>query len=96
MVGFVYILTNANKTVLYTGVTNDIRARLQQHRSGTGSQFVKKYQAYYLVYLETYPTVPEAITREKAIKGMKREKKNALITAQNPEWCDRAGELMDI
>lgn len=67
---FVYILTNKNKTVLYTGVTNNLALRLQQHENGDNKfSFTKKYSCYFLLYFERYQFIEHAIEREKEIKG---------------------------
>ena len=82
---FVYILTNKNKTVVYTGVTNDLEVRLRQHKENKFA-FTKKYNCYYLVYFERFEHIEYAIEREKEIKGWTREKKNALIELKNENW----------
>ncbi len=89
---YVYILASRQGT-LYTGVTNDLMFRLHQHREKTGSAFTAKYRSRKLVYFEDADTAGVAITREKQIKGWRREKKVALIEAMNPGWKDLADEL---
>lgn len=86
--GCVYILTNAGNRVLHTGVTSDLSARMDQHRSGHGSTFVQKYRAYKLVYYEEFARITEAIVREKQLKPGPRRKKIELIELANPEWLD--------
>jgi len=89
----VYILTNRHRTVLYTGVTSDLRRRLAEHRAGTyASSFAARYSARVLVYLETTPNVAAAIRREKQIKGWTRRKKIELIEGVNPGWKDLSAE----
>ncbi|MCX2495109.1 GIY-YIG nuclease family protein [Pedobacter sp. PF22-3] len=85
---FVYILTNKNKTVVYTGVTNDLEVRLRQHKENKENKFAftKKYNCYYLVYFERFEYIDYAIEREKEINGWTREKKNALIELKNENW----------
>ncbi len=90
---YAYILSNAKRTVLYTGVTNDLRRRLTEHRDGTGSAFVRKYNVHDLVYFEEHHDVNDAIAREKQIKAGSRKKKDALIAAMNPESRDLSDEL---
>lgn len=85
---FVYIMTNGPHGTLYIGVTADIAARVHQHREGTGSEFCRKYGLTRLVYVETYPTIEEAIAREKAMKRWKRQWKLRLIRKANPDWDD--------
>ncbi|GGD24503.1 GIY-YIG nuclease family protein [Flavobacterium orientale] len=83
---YIYILTNKYKTVLYTGVTNNLKLRLSQHRESLNpNAFTTKYQVYHLVYYEKFTWIQEAIAREKEIKSWTREKKLNLIHTQNKE-----------
>jgi putative endonuclease len=86
--GWVYIMTNRYDRVLYTGVTADLAARVWQHRTGEGSRFCKRYNLTKLVLVEEYPTIEEAIVREKRIKEWKHAWKVELIEKSNPEWHD--------
>jgi len=85
---YVYILTNKNKTVLYTGVTNNLKERLYFHCNPEpfSKAFTAKYKCFYLVYFEQFSTIKTAILREKQIKGWKRFKKDNLITGFNKNW----------
>lgn len=83
---YVYILTNANRKVLYTGITNDLCRRLTEHCEAMEGSFTKKYNACYLIYYEVYGDVNDAIAREKEIKGWRRSRKVELIHEFNPEW----------
>ena len=87
---YVYIVTNKNKTVLYTGITNDLRRRLWEHEQNSipfrSKTFAGKYNAYFLIYYEQFGWVKNAIAREKEIKGWRRSKKEDLIKTMNPEW----------
>jgi putative endonuclease len=84
----VYILTNYNKTVLYTGITNNLEVRIIEHYSqaGNSKSFTGKYYVHFLLYFEDYKYVNEAIAREKEIKGWKRIKKEELIKSMNPQF----------
>jgi len=82
---FVYIMTNRSRT-LYTGVTNDLERRVDEHRSKLVPGFTSKYNITQLVYWEEYKDVRDAIAREKEIKGSLRSKKIALIESMNPRW----------
>ena len=84
----VYILTNKKNTVLYTGVTNDLRRRIYEHRMKLIPGFTKQYNVHRLVYFEWFEDAPNAIAREKQIKAGSRAKKIALIECSNPEWHD--------
>jgi putative endonuclease len=85
---YVYILTNPERTVLYTGVTNNLSQRLIEHWKSRGSvkSFTGKYYCYNLLYYEKFQYVDRAIAREKEIKGWRRQKKNDLIRTMNPTW----------
>ena len=91
--GTVYIMTNKRDGVLYIGVTADLSARIMQHRTGGGSQFCRRYGLDRLVLVEDYPTIEEAIAREKALKAWNRAWKIELIEAANPEWRDLSEHL---
>ena len=88
---YVYILTNDHRTVLYTGCTNDLRKRLYHHKNRLIPGFSKRYNAHILVYFEVLPDSKAARLRERKIKGITRQKKDALVTSLNPTWRD----LMD-
>lgn len=82
---YVYIITNKNKTVLYTGVTNNLKLRLQQHQQKINPKsFSAKYNLYHLLYFEHFGWIQQAIAREKEIKLLNREKKINLIKKNNP------------
>ena len=85
---YIYILTNKYNTTLYTGVTNNLNRRLQEHKSGAGSKFAKKYNLSKLVFYEVVNDVRAAINREKQIKAGSRNSKLDLIASMNPEWKD--------
>jgi putative endonuclease len=91
---YVYIMTNKNNTVLYTGVTNNLQARVYQHKEKLVEGFTKKYNVTKLVYYETTDNVSAAILREKQIKGGSRQKKIDLIVRLNPEWGDLFEEIV--
>lgn len=86
---FVCISTNQRHTVLYTGVTNNILNRDNQHKEKINKKsFTAKYNVDKTVYYETFNDIRDAITREKQIKAGSREKKIDLINSLNPEWKD--------
>ncbi len=87
--GAIYILTNKNNTVLYTGVTSDLRKRLYEHKNKIyATSFTKKYNVSKLVYFEVFSLIEEAIAREKQIKSGSRKKKIELVESINPDWED--------
>jgi putative endonuclease len=90
---FIYILTNKNNTVLYTGVTNNLFLRVQQHKSGKGGKFTAKYKVTKLIYYEIFDNAYDALNREKQIKAGSRQKKIDLINENNPAWIDLFDEL---
>lgn len=82
---YVYILTNKNRTVLYTGVTNNLKLRLYQHENKLKpTSFTARYNVFCLVYYERFSWIQMAIQREKEIKNLSREKKLYLIREFNP------------
>jgi putative endonuclease len=84
---YVYILTNKAKTVLYTGVTNNLKIRLKQHKESLNPKsFTAKYNVHCLVYFEKFTWIQIAIAKEKEIKGWKRDKKITLIKTINPDF----------
>jgi putative endonuclease len=90
---YVYIMTSKSNTVLYTGVTNDLRRRVYEHKEKLLEGFTKKYQIGKLVYYEILRDAESAIAREKQIKGGSREKKVKLVEGMNPTWKDLYEEL---
>ncbi|MEO6849788.1 MAG: GIY-YIG nuclease family protein [Mucilaginibacter sp.] len=93
--GCVYIMTNKLHTVLYTGVTSDITARVYQHKNKVyPNSFTAKYNCNKLVYYLFYPHIEEAIAAEKSIKGGNRKNKVKLINELNPEWKDLYDDLI--
>ncbi|NOY61262.1 MAG: GIY-YIG nuclease family protein [Calditrichaeota bacterium] len=90
---YVYIMTNKNNTVLYTGVCNDLMRRVWDHKNKVNSKsFTARYNVNKLVYFEHFEDIYYAIVREKQIKGGSRGKKIALIEKKNPEWKDLSPE----
>jgi len=89
----VYIMTNRTNTVLYTGVTNNLRRRIEEHKNGKGGKFTSKYKIIKLVFYECGGDVNAAIDREKQIKGGSRQNKIILIEEMNPEWQDLFDKL---
>ncbi|MEW6141963.1 MAG: GIY-YIG nuclease family protein [Chloroflexota bacterium] len=90
---YVYIMTNQLYTVLYTGVTSDLKKRVWEHRQGLAEGFSKRYKANHLVYYEATADVESAIAREKQIKAYRRQKKLELIDGFNLEWRDLYEEI---
>lgn len=82
-------MTTGNNSVLYTGVTSDLKDRIAQHKSKKHpGSFTARYNICKLVYYESLDSIGEAIKREKQIKGGSRKKKEELINSMNPEWND--------
>ena len=90
---YVYILTNKNHSVLYTGVTGNIERRMYEHKNKLIEGFTKRYNADKLVFFEAFNNVNDALEAEKKIKGWKREKKVSLIEGINPSWNDLSIDL---
>lgn len=90
----VYIVTNKYHTTLYTGVTNDLRRRVYEHKSKAAASFSNKYNLFKLVYYEMAEDITSAITREKQIKSGSRRRKIDLINGLNPDWKDLYSEIV--
>ena len=90
---YIYLLTNKSDSVIYTGMTNNLQRRINEHREGFGSKFTKKYNVRKLVYYEEFENVYDAIQREKQIKGGSRKKKLELIHSMNPLFTDLYDQL---
>jgi len=81
-------MSNRHSTVIYTGVTNNLERRVQQHKQRPVRGFTRGYNVTRLVYYEVTNDIRAAIAREKEIKGWLRAKKVALIESINPTWQD--------
>jgi putative endonuclease len=90
---YVYIMTNASHTTLYTGVTSNLPERVFQHKEKLTPGFTSRYNTNLLVYYEELADAPVAIAREKQIKGGSRQDKIRLINRMNPQWCDLYEQL---
>ncbi len=90
---FVYILVSRSGNALYTGMTRDLRRRLDQHLNGQTGAHTRKYRHRKLVWFEEHDTLDQAFLREKRIKRWRRAWKLDLITAANPTWRDLAIEI---
>jgi putative endonuclease len=90
---YVYLLTNFTNRVIYTGVTSNLRERMNMHRAKVNKGFTSQYNVWKLVYFEEFGDIRDAIDREKQLKGGPRRKKLALVNEANPEWRDLYSEL---
>ena len=91
---YVYILASTSGT-LYTGITNDIKRRIFEHKNHLVPGFTDKHNIDKLLYMETFRNVDHAIKREKQIKGWKRDKKIKLIDQENEQWADLSTDWFD-
>jgi len=90
---YVYILTNKNKSVLYTGVTSNLERRIFEHKEQFVDGFTKRYDTDKLVYYEICESIEGAIEREKQIKAGSRRNKIELIENFNSDWHDLFSDL---
>ena len=90
---YVYILSSKKNTVLYIGVTSNLKTRVEQHVKGHFSGFTKQYNVHKLVYYEHFDCILPAIQREKHLKKWNREWKNQLISKMNSSWQDLSSNL---
>jgi len=92
---YVYMMASKNNRALYTGVTNDLIRRPQEHKDHVNPGFSSQYNTIKLVWYEETDDIGVAIAREKEIKKWRREKKNKLVDEMNPEWRDLYPELLE-
>lgn len=85
---YVYILTNKNHTVLYSGVTSNLLKRVYQHKTKAYKGFTSRYNCDQLVFYQEFSNISQAIDFEKKIKAGNRKAKEKLISTMNPEWKD--------
>lgn len=92
--GYVYILANESNSTVYVGVTSDLVKRVYEHKNKLVEGFTSKYNIGKLVYFEVSDSVETAIEREKQVKKWRREKKDALVNKNNPDWRDLYTEII--
>ena len=96
MTYYVYLLANATNTTLYTGVTNNLYRRMEEHvKHADPHSFTAKYDVTKLVYYEQTADVKAALAREKQIKGWNRKRKNKLVESMNPNWENLLQKLLE-
>ena len=96
MTGYVYMMSDKPRGVIYTGVTSDLQARAWEHRNGEGGKFTTKYKAVNLVWFEQHPNIVLAIQREKSLKRYRRAWKTKLIEGLDPTWLDLYEQVYEI
>ncbi len=89
---YVYILASKTNSVLYIGVTNDLKRRLYEHKNKLLPGFTEKYNVQKLVWYEEYSDIKDAIQREKNLKNWNRSWKNKLIEKKNPDYKDLSAD----
>ncbi len=93
---YVYILSNSNNNVIYTGITNNLPRRVYEHKHHLiKGSFTATYNVDKLVYYEATENVYSAISREKQIKGWNRKRKNQLIETMNPQWVELYERILE-
>jgi len=92
--GYVYMISNKNRSLLYIGVTENLKRRITQHKNSNGAKFAIKYNLTYLLYFETFTNISEAIRREKQLKNWHKDWKWNLVKEKNPELRDLYLEIV--
>ena len=90
------MMSNSNRTVLYVGVTSELKIRVLKHKAGVGSVFTSRYNLHDLMYFETIPRIGDAIKREKQLKNWHKDWKWDLIKGMNPELKDLAADWFTV
>jgi len=93
MTAWVYILASRPHGPIYIGATTNLRARVEQHRTGAVRAHTRKYRIRTLVHFEAHDTLDGALTRERKLKRWRRAWKDALIAEHNPEWRDMGADM---
>ena len=93
--GDIYIISNHNRTVLYIGVTANLSARIEEHKSEIGGKFAKAYRCIDLIYYEIFDDIESAIEREKQLKNWHRQWKFNLIKSKNSTLKDLYDEVLE-
>ena len=88
MTGYVYMMSDKPRGVIYIGVTSDLWGRVWEHKNDVDRGFTSRYNAKLLVWFEIHPNIVLAIQREKSLKRYRREWKTDLIEGLNPTWLD--------
>jgi putative endonuclease len=96
MSGFVYMMSDKPRGVIYTGVTSDLQGRVWEHRNEVREGFTSRYNAKLLVWFELHPNIVLAIRREKSLKRYLRDWKIKLIEGLNPTWLDLYDRIYEI
>ena len=86
-------MTNNTDSVIYVGVTSNLKKRIYEHKEKMIKGFTEKYNIVKLVHYEVFDNILDAISREKQLKGGSRRKKLELIKDNNPEFRDLYYEL---
>ncbi|GLQ37902.1 excinuclease ABC subunit C [Rhizobium albus] len=96
MSGFVYMMSDKPRGVIYTGVTSELLGRVWEHRNEVRKGYTTKYNAKLLVWFELHPNIVLAIQREKSLKRYRRDWKIRLIEGLNPTWLDLYDRIDEI
>src|SRR5436309_2780453 len=91
---YIYMMVNASRRALYTGVTTQLQKRVYEHKNNMIEGFTSKYKCHRLVYVEMFNHVKDAIAREKQIKGWRREKKDKIGGNEEPSVEGFSGRLV--
>ena len=90
---YVYILASKKYGTLYTGVTNNLSRRVEEHKLGKVNDFTARYKVHTLVYFEDHKDIRDALLREKQIKNWRRSWKINIINKFNPDWSDLVNDI---
>lgn len=93
MAFYTYILASRPGGAIYVGSTDDLRKRVEQHRSGAVGGHTKTYGIHTLIWFEVHAARDEAMRRERSIKRWRRAWKDRLIMEANPGWRDVSGDI---
>jgi putative endonuclease len=76
-------MVRCNDNSLYTGLTNDLAARVAKHNSGDGAKYTRSRRPVYLVWSQKQKTASAARKREAEIKGWTKAEKEGLVMGKH-------------
>ena len=86
---YVYIMASHKNGAIYSGMTNDLIRRVQEHKDKQNPKsHTAKYNITRLVYFEIFNRAEDAIAREKFVKKLTRARRVKLIEKDNPDWIE--------
>ena len=94
--GYVYFTSNRKHTVLYAGVTSDLKGRIYKHKKNIYKGFASRYNCDEILYFEEFTKMADVIKREKQVKRWRKDWKWKTIQEPNPDLNDLSSDWFDL